>query len=163
MKEQTVKTLLSGVVIASIGAGAYYTFIPTASNTDSQKNSNSSTTTSTNTTSNTTETTTNNSTSASTTSGQMKDGTYTGEVVRTRRGDVQLSITVSGGKISEITPLIYPNEDRDSKQINANAIPKYVAEAIDVQSANITLISGATETYNGFTRSLQDAINKALQ
>lgn len=160
MNEKTVKIGLSSVVVASIGIGAYYTFVPTTENSTTQINNNSNSQNTTSTTNSNSTTTSSNST---TTTGQMKDGTYTGEVVRTRRGDVQLSITVSGGKISEITPLIYPNEDRDSKQINANAIPKYVAEAIDVQSANITLISGATETYNGFTGSLQDAINKALQ
>lgn len=154
-KNKTLKITLSGVALTSIGLSGYYTFYKPEQTNNNSTTSNQNTTqqTTTNTTSNVQ--TTQNST--------LKDGTFTGEVIHTRRGDVHLSITVSGGKITAITPLIYPNEDSESKQINTNAIPKYTKEALEKQNSQISLISGATETFNGFTGSLQDAINKSLQ
>lgn len=95
------------------------------------------------------------------TSSSLKDGTYTGEVTSTDRGDYQVQMTVASGKITAIDILEYPNENGRSEQINSSALPTYTAEAIDSQSANVTQISGATEAYNGFTGSLQDAINQA--
>ncbi len=154
-KNKTLKITLSGVALTSIGLSGYYTFYKP------EQTNNNSTTSNQNTTQ---QTTTNTTSNVQTTQNYtLKDGTFTGEVIRTRRGDVQLSITVSGGKITAINPLIYPNEDSESKQINANAIPKYTKEALEKQNSQISLISGATETFNGFTGSLQDAINKSLQ
>ena len=91
----------------------------------------------------------------------LADGIYTGAVTSTRRGDYQVQMSVSGGTITDITVLEYPNKDRESQQINANALPTYTAEALTSQSADINAISGATEAFNGFTGSLQDAINQA--
>ena len=90
-----------------------------------------------------------------------KDGTYTGASTSTEWGDVQLQITVSSGKITNISALTYPNDEGKSVAINQEAIPAYTKEAISNQSADIQAISGATETYKGFTGSLQDAINQA--
>lgn len=94
-------------------------------------------------------------------SGAYADGTYTGQVVSTEFGDVQLRVTVESGKISQIEALAYPNQDRHSQMISTQAIPAYTNEAIEAQSASIQLISGATETYNAFTGSLQSALNQA--
>ncbi|MGT2742303.1 FMN-binding protein [Streptococcus plurextorum] len=92
---------------------------------------------------------------------KLADGIYTGAITSTRRGDYQVQMSVSGGTITDITVLEYPNKDRESQQINANALPTYTAEALTSQSADINAISGATEAFNGFTGSLQDAINQA--
>jgi uncharacterized protein with FMN-binding domain len=98
--------------------------------------------------------------SAATSSG-LADGTYTGELVSTNRGDVQVQITVSAGTISTVTAITYPSETQQSRSISARVIPTYEQEAVTAQSADIKLVSGATETYTGFTGSLQDAINQA--
>ena len=91
----------------------------------------------------------------------MTDGTYTGAVTSTRRGDYQVQITVSGGAITDISLLEYPNDDRRSQAINNSALPVYISEALSNQSSDVSLVSGASEAYNGFTGSLQDAINQA--
>ncbi|HEL2382797.1 TPA: FMN-binding protein [Streptococcus suis] len=91
----------------------------------------------------------------------LTDGTYTGAVTSTNRGDYQVQITVAGGAISDISILQYPNDNPRSQEINDSALPTYTAEAISNQSAQVNQISGATEAYNGFTGSLQDAINQA--
>lgn len=98
----------------------------------------------------------------STTSSTYKDGTYTGSSTSTRWGDVQVQITIQNGALSNVDVLSYPTNDRKSQMINQQALPTYKQEAIDAQSSSIQLVSGATETYNGFTGSLQDALNQAL-
>lgn len=103
------------------------------------------------------------STSDSASDSALADGTYTGELISTNRGDVQVQITVSGGAISKATAITYPNETEQSRTISAQVIPTYEQEAVSSQSSDITLISGATETYTGFTGSLQDAINQAQE
>lgn len=101
------------------------------------------------------------SSSSSTSTGKYKDGTYTGTSTSTRWGDVQVQITVANGKITKINVLSSPDSEQKSIEINEQALPTYKSEAIKAQSANIQQISGATETYKGFTGSLQDALNQA--
>ena len=99
--------------------------------------------------------------SASSSSTGLQDGTYTGSTTTTGRGDVQVRITVSGGSITAVDALQYPQENPTSSSINDQAIPIYVKEALAAQSSEIQLVSGATETYDGFIGSLQDAILQA--
>lgn len=94
-------------------------------------------------------------------SGSSADGTYTGDAVATRYGDVQVQITVSGGKITAAEAIQYPNNDRHDQQINAYAIPILNSEAVDAQSASIDAVSGATVTSDGYITSLQSAIDAA--
>ncbi|MGQ7336501.1 FMN-binding protein [Streptococcus suis] len=91
----------------------------------------------------------------------LTDGTYSGAVTSTNRGDYQVQMTVAGGVISDISILQFPNDNPRSQDINDSALPTYTAEAISNQSAQVNQISSATEAYNGFTGSLQDAINQA--
>lgn len=104
---------------------------------------------------------TNKSSTDSSSSGRYKDGTYTGTATSTRWGDVQLQITISGGKLTKINVLSSPDSEQKSVEINQQALPTYKSEALKAQSSNIQQISGATETYKGFTGSLQSALNQA--
>jgi len=94
-------------------------------------------------------------------SSSSADGTYTGDAAATRYGDVQVQITVSGGKITAAEAIQYPNNDRHDQQINAYAIPILNSEAVDAQSASIDAVSGATVTSDGYITSLQSAIDAA--
>lgn len=143
------------ISIIALGAAAYSAFMiflkpetttTTATKTSEVSNQSSSSST---------------SDSTTTTSTSFKDGTYTVASTSTEWGDVQLQITVSSGKITNISALTYPNDKDKSVAINQEAIPAYTKEAMSNQSADIQAISGATETYKGFTGSLQDAINQA--
>lgn len=104
--------------------------------------------------------TTTSSSSTSSSNSTMKDGTYTGKSTSTEWGDVQVKITVVSGKITQITVLKHPTGGK-SDEINSRSLPTYKQEALAAQSANINQVSGATETYKGFTGSLQSAINQA--
>ncbi|GHN16004.1 FMN-binding protein [Lactobacillus delbrueckii] len=103
------------------------------------------------------------SSASSSTSSGLKDGTYSGKSVSTQRGDVQVQIKVSGGKITTVNVLKYPSDNHHSRKINDRALPVYKKEAVEAQSADIQQVSGATVTYEGFTQSLQNAITQAKE
>ncbi|MCI7677404.1 MAG: FMN-binding protein [Streptococcus orisratti] len=151
MKKRILASIVSIVAIIAGFFSAYLIFFKGGSRLDTQSNTLSSANQETNTTGST------NTTSSQT----LTDGTYTGKAVSTEWGDVQLQITVSSGKISDIITLSYPDTEKKSEQINQRALPTYIDEALSAQSSSIDLVSGATETYKGFTGSLQDAINQA--
>jgi uncharacterized protein with FMN-binding domain len=98
---------------------------------------------------------------APTTSSGYKDGTYTGSEVDVRWGLVQVQTTIQGGQIANVHVTEYPNERRTSARINSIAVPELQQEAIQAQSANVNIITGATLTSEGFQMSLQDALSQA--
>ena len=76
-------------------------------------------------------------------------------------GLVEVQATIQNGKISDVQFLDYPHDRRTSQQINAIAMPDLQQEAIQAQSANVDIISGATLTSEGFQMSLQSALASA--
>jgi uncharacterized protein with FMN-binding domain len=88
-------------------------------------------------------------------------GTVQGDTADTRWGPVQVQITVAAGKITDVAVLQYPNGNGRDQQINAYALPILINETLTTQSATIDTISGATVTTDGYTRSLQSALDKA--
>lgn len=100
-------------------------------------------------------------TSGTTRGSGLVDGTYAGQSVRTRFGPVQVSLTVSGGAISAVDVVQYPDTNSRDRQINERAIPQLVSETLDAQSADIHMVSGATYTSDGYLQSLQSAIDQA--
>jgi uncharacterized protein with FMN-binding domain len=97
--------------------------------------------------------------SSSGTSGAAK--TYTGSVASTRWGDVQVSITVTDGKITDVAVPVYPSENGRDQEINANALPVLRQETLAAQNASIEIVSGATVTSDGYLQSLQSALDAA--
>lgn len=90
-----------------------------------------------------------------------KDGSYTGTAENTPYGPVQVSATVSGGKLTDVTVLQVPDNGRYEDQIVSIALPMLHSEAISKQSANIDIVSGATFTSQGYSQSLQSALDQA--
>ncbi len=95
-------------------------------------------------------------------SGQYKDGTYLGDVTDAFYGNVQVQAVISGGRITDVVFLDYPSDRKTSQEINTQAMPLLKQEAIQAQSANVDIVSGATQTSLAFMKSLQAALNKAL-
>lgn len=93
--------------------------------------------------------------------GQYKDGTYKGSQVDVNWGLVQVQVVIKNEKINNVQFLQYPQDRRTSQRINSFAVPELQQEAVQAQSANVNLISGATLTSEGFQMSLQDALNQA--
>jgi uncharacterized protein with FMN-binding domain len=97
----------------------------------------------------------------STGSGTSSGKTYTGSVAQTRWGPVQVTITVSGGKITDVAVPTYPNGNHRDEEINAFALPVLTQETMSAQSADIDTVSGATVTSDGYKESLQSALDAA--
>ncbi len=93
--------------------------------------------------------------------GQYADGVYTGPTVDAFYGLVQVQATVTGGRLSDVKFLQFPNDRRTSQQINSIAMPYLIREAVQAQSAYINIISGATLTSQAFAQSLYNALNQA--
>ena len=98
---------------------------------------------------------------------------FSGSVASVDRwGNLQVTIvvrkttTTTGTKkkvtrrITSVSVPTYPNHTDRSVFINQNALPILKSEALKAQSANINLVSGATDTSYGFAQSLQAAILK---
>ncbi len=101
-----------------------------------------------------------NSTNSTATSA-YKDGRYVGDVADAFYGNIQVQATVQGGKLTDVTFLQYPNDRRNSIEINNQAMPYLKQEAIKAQSAQVDGVSGATDTSQAFVQSLTAALKKA--
>jgi uncharacterized protein with FMN-binding domain len=94
-------------------------------------------------------------------SGATGGKTYTGSVASTRWGDVQVVITVTDGKITDVQVPVYPTENRRDQEINEYALPALRQEVLTAQSADVDTVSGATVTSDGYLESLQAALDAA--
>ena len=94
--------------------------------------------------------------------GKYKNGTYTGSVADAFYGNVQVQAVISGGKITDVVFLQYPNDRRTSIEINSQAMPMLKQEAIQTQSAQVDGVSGATATSGAFIQSLSSALQQAV-
>lgn len=96
-----------------------------------------------------------------TSNGQYRDGIYKGVEIDAFYGLVQVQTTIRKGKIASVQFLEYPNDRRTSVRINQIAVPDLQQEALQAQSANVDIITGATLTSEAFIMSLQSALANA--
>lgn len=92
---------------------------------------------------------------------QYKDGSYTGKSSDALYGYIQVKATISGGKLTNVTFLDYPQDQRNSIEINNAVMPLLKQQAISSQSAQVDGVSGATDTSQAFVESLGDALSQA--
>ncbi len=85
---------------------------------------------------------------------------YTGPVVDTRWGPVQVTATVANGVVCSADALQYPDGDRRSAQISQYSIPILNEQAVS-QNGEISGISGASYTSYGYQQSLQALLTQA--
>jgi uncharacterized protein with FMN-binding domain len=98
--------------------------------------------------------------SGSTSSGAYKDGTVSGADEQTQFGDLQVQVTVKGGRITDVTELAAPYDRPRSQDINSYAGPILRQEALTAQSAQIDTVSGATISSDAYVQSLQAALDQ---
>jgi uncharacterized protein with FMN-binding domain len=84
---------------------------------------------------------------------------FTGSVVTTRYGPVQVKITVENGKITDAQAVQVPTGSSD--RYTQMSVPVLRERTIAAQSANIQAVSGASFTSYGWYTSLASAIAKA--
>ena len=97
----------------------------------------------------------------SATSTTAKDGTYTGDAKTTRFGTTEVSVTISGGRITEVKTLELNQADPRSYQISVDAAPTLRTEVLANQTAAVDTVSGATYTSDAYEASLQSALDRA--
>lgn len=95
-----------------------------------------------------------------TTAGQYKDGTYTGSVADAFYGNLQAVVTIQGGMITDVTFSQAPSGGHSS-DVSAMALPALKQEAIVAQSANVNIVSGATQDSEAFQQTLASALAQA--
>jgi uncharacterized protein with FMN-binding domain len=83
----------------------------------------------------------------------------TGPASSSRFGDFQVAVSLADGVIVDVVLVAEPG-DRRSRAINGQAVPVYRERALDAQSADIDVISGATVTWRSYTNSLQGALDE---
>jgi len=105
----------------------------------------------------TTTTTGSGSTTTSTAGTVQADGPTVG----TPYGPVQVSVVITDGQLVDVVALQLPGGNRESDQINAYAEPRLREMALQAQSAQIDVVSGATFTSRAYAESLQGALDAA--
>ena len=84
-----------------------------------------------------------------------------GPPVSNRYGEVQVRVTLRGHQIVDVQALTLPSDRSRSAEISRYAGPRLRAEALQAQSAQIDLISGASYTSDSYAQSLQGALDRA--
>jgi uncharacterized protein with FMN-binding domain len=90
-----------------------------------------------------------------------RDGEFIGEVVDSYYGPVQVRVTILNGYIINADTPVYPRHFQRSEEISQRAIPELVDEVIKAQSADIDVVSGATQTSASYYLALVSALEKA--
>ncbi len=142
--------LLSILAVAVIGGYVIYNqFFKPADNTGSSTvNSGSNTDTSSGQTNQTSQ-------------ASYKDGQYTGDAADAFYGTVQVQAIITNGKITNVQFLQYPNSPGHTSEVSSRSMPVLQSEAVQAQSANVNIVSGATQTSQAFIQSLASALAKA--
>jgi uncharacterized protein with FMN-binding domain len=87
--------------------------------------------------------------------------TLTGDPIDNRFGTVQVRVTMRGNQITTVEALQMPYDHQQSAYISQQAEPYLRQEALQAQSPNIQIVSGATYTSESYAQSLQSALSKA--
>lgn len=91
----------------------------------------------------------------SSSSAQYKDGEYTAVGTGGKAGDVEVKVTVSGGKVTAIEP----GENKETPEMFEKALNGIVPQVIEKQTADVESVSGASFS----SAALKDGIAKALE
>ncbi len=74
-------------------------------------------------------------------------------------GAVQVKVTVSSGKITNLVAVNYPHNDSRSYEISQYSIPVLQQEVMAAQGTHIDIVSGATYTSDAYAQSVQAALD----
>lgn len=86
---------------------------------------------------------------------------YVGQQVPYFYGQIEVAVTVKGGKLVNVTVPQDQATDPHSASINQQAVPMLEQSALAAKSLNFYAVSGATYTSDAFAQSFQSALQKA--
>lgn len=87
--------------------------------------------------------------------------TVLGNAVQTAYGVVQVKVSLTGSKITNVSFAQLTAHNDTSQQIDSQAAPILLQQTLSAQSAQIDGVSGASYTSQGYDQSLQSALDKA--
>jgi uncharacterized protein with FMN-binding domain len=87
--------------------------------------------------------------------------TFTGSDAPNFFGDVVVRVVISNGHITDVQAVKLPSDRAYSAYVSQVAGPLLRTEALQAQSANIDIISGATYTSQSYAQSLESALQQA--
>jgi uncharacterized protein with FMN-binding domain len=87
-------------------------------------------------------------------------GTFLGKPEYVDYGTVQVRVTLTGGRITDVQAVRMPSGGRSS-EIADYAAPRLRSEVLAAQSAHIDAVSGASYDSEGYARSVQSALDAA--
>jgi uncharacterized protein with FMN-binding domain len=87
--------------------------------------------------------------------------TATGPAIAITHGIVQVVVSFSGDRITNVTALQLPHDNDTSWQVSNRAAAILRSEVISAQCAEVDAVSGATYTSGAYLESLQAAIDSA--
>ncbi len=86
--------------------------------------------------------------------------TAAGPVVQFGYGQLSVTVTAAGKRITNIAVTSFQAPEPYSQQLASQAVPMLKSEVLSAQTANINGISGATYTSQAYAQSLQSALNR---
>ncbi|HZK73742.1 MAG TPA: FMN-binding protein [Clostridia bacterium] len=89
------------------------------------------------------------------------NGTFTGSDAPNFYGDVVVRVVILNGHITDVQAVKLPTDRAYSAYVSQVAGPLLRTEALQAQSANIDIISGATYTSQSYAQSLGSALQQA--
>jgi uncharacterized protein with FMN-binding domain len=89
------------------------------------------------------------------------NGTFTGSDAPNFFGDVIVRVVITNGRITDVQAVKLPTDRAYSAYVSSVAGPMLRTEALQAQSANINIISGATYTSQSYAQSLESALQQA--
>lgn len=93
---------------------------------------------------------------------KYKDGTFIGTRANAYYGYIQVEAVIKDGQITDVIFLEHPSDQSESRRINSRAMPLLKSEAISAQSANVAIVSRATDSSIAFRQSMAAALSRAL-
>jgi uncharacterized protein with FMN-binding domain len=88
------------------------------------------------------------------------NGSFTGALIPTQFGDVQVRVVITSGRVTDVSALQMPTDRARSAEITQYVTPVLHDEVIQAQSARIDVISGATFTSEAYAESVNDALRQ---
>src|SRR2546430_2640698 len=98
---------------------------------------------------------------STTTTSPNPGATVDGPIATNEWGDVQVRVTLSGRRIIDVQALRLPHDNSHSAALSREAAPVLRREALEAQSSQIDVVSGATLTSESYVESLQGALDRA--
>ncbi len=93
----------------------------------------------------------------------LEDGEYQSDKIAFEWGDLRVRVVVTGGKMTTVQVMSYPDHRSQSLYLIQLADPILTSEVIKTQQANVNVVSSATNTSIAFQDAIASVLTKATR